>query len=55
MPLPVQVTVVLEVFLAPFSLDVFNNMVLQEFFKQLDRLFAGHFGAKVLAAPQQLV
>lgn len=54
-PLPVQVTIVFKIFLTPFSLDVFNNMILEEFFQQLYSLFAGHFRAKVLTAPQQLM
>lgn len=30
--LPIQVTVVFKIFLTPFALDVFDNMILQEFF-----------------------
>lgn len=32
LPLPVEVPVVFKILLTPFSLDVFNNVILQEFF-----------------------
>lgn len=48
-------TIIFKIFLTPFSLDIFNNMILEKFFQQLNCLFAGHFWAKVLTAPQQLV
>ena len=54
-PLPVEVTVVFKILLAPFSLDVLNNVILQEFSQQLDRLLPSYLGPKVLTVPQELV
>ena len=53
-PLPVEVTVVFKILLAPFSLDVLNNVILQEFSQQLDRLFTSYLGPKVLTVSQKL-
>lgn len=47
--------IILEVLFAPSSFDVFNNVVFQELFKQLNRLTASHFGAEVLVGAEQLV
>lgn len=55
LPLPVEVTVVFKILLAPLPLDVLNNMILQEFSQQLDCLFASYLGPKVLTVPQKLV
>lgn len=48
-------TVVFKVLLAPFSLDVLDNVILEEFSQQLDCLLASYLGAKVLTVSQKLV
>lgn len=53
--LPVELTVVFKIFLTPFSLDVFDHVILQEFPQQLDCLFASYLRPKVLTVPQKLV
>lgn len=54
-PIPVELTVVFKILLAPFSLDVFDHVILQEFLQQLNCLFASYLRPKVLTVPQKLV
>lgn len=52
---PVQMAIVFKVLCPMASLDVFNDMGLEELPEQLQSLVASHLGPEVVVAPQQLM
>lgn len=47
--------IILKVLFAPSSFNIFDNMIFQELFKQLNRLITSHFWAKVLIRAEQFM
>lgn len=47
--------IIFKVLFAPSSFNIFNNVIFQEFFKQLNCLVASHFWAEVLIRAKQFM